>query len=62
MDTPSTQIHDRSPSWLDTPSTQIHDRSPSSRNKDKQYNDQAKKAWKREIQCNINVFCYYEPE
>jgi hypothetical protein len=30
MDTPSTQIHDRSPSWLDTPSTQIHDRSPSS--------------------------------
>jgi hypothetical protein len=42
MDTPSTQIHDRSPSSLahrymiahcpglvDTPSTQIHDRSPS---------------------------------
>jgi hypothetical protein len=26
-DTPNTQIHDRSLSWLDTPNTQIHDRS-----------------------------------
>ena len=27
MDTPNTQIHDRSLSWFDTPNTQIHDRS-----------------------------------
>jgi hypothetical protein len=27
LGTPSTQIHDRSLSWLGTPSTQIHDRS-----------------------------------
>jgi hypothetical protein len=25
VDTPNTQIHDRSLSWLDTPNTQIHD-------------------------------------
>jgi hypothetical protein len=27
IDTPNTQIHDRSLSWLGTPNTQIHDRS-----------------------------------
>jgi hypothetical protein len=27
MDTPNTQINDRSLSWFDTPNTQIHDRS-----------------------------------
>jgi hypothetical protein len=27
VDTPNTQVHDRSLSWLDTPNTQIHDRS-----------------------------------
>ena len=27
LDAPNTQLHDRSLSWLDTPNTQIHDRS-----------------------------------